>query len=131
MAWQVDIAEDVHVVDEDGFRIVEKGQGLHDAASGVHQLSAFVGDIDFSLETMRVEKADDLVAEVMDVDDDGAEAAFDKGLDIALQKRLTGHFDEGFGLVGRQFLEPCAQAGGKNHGGSIHGCAVRCGWSSR
>ena len=40
--------------------------------------------------------------------DDGVEAVLDQVLDVTLQQGLSGHYDEGLGLVGRQLLEPCA-----------------------
>ena len=96
---QRDVAEDVDVVDEDGLGVVEEGQGLDDAATGVHQQPALIGEVDLGREGVAFEETDDLVAEVVYVDDDGVEAVLDEVLDIALEQGLSSDFDEGLGLV--------------------------------
>ena len=76
---------------------------------------------------MLFNKVNNLISKVMDIDDDGVKTMIQEVFDVAFQQRFSGHLNEGFGLVFGQFLEPCSQSSGKDHGGSIHGYAVLCG----
>ena len=127
MFHEREVAEDVHVVNQHGLSVMEEGECLDDAATRVHQQAPFIGDIDVGREIVCFEESDDLVAVMVDIDDDGVETLFDEVFDIVLQQRLSGDFDECFGTVLGLLLEPCAQPCGKNHGGFIHGCFVRYG----
>lgn len=127
-ALQWGVAENVHIMDHDGLSVVEERQGLDDTSSRVHELSALVGDVDVGVESVGLDESNHLLAKMMDVDDDGVEAVADEVFDISFKQGLVSDFHQGFGGVVGEFLESCAQACGKDHGGMvIHGFFVRYG----
>lgn len=125
------VTEDIDIVDEDRGGVVEERQCLDDAASGIHQHAALIGEEEVRIEWMGLDELDDLVTEMVDVDDDGVEAVLDETLNIMLQQGLAFDFHQGFGLVFGHLLEAGSQSCCEKHGGSIHGCVVRYGWFSR
>ena len=126
MVLERGVGEDVNVMDEDGFGVVKKRQGLHDGASGVHELTAFVGKEEFGIERMCFDELYHLLTEMVDVDNDGVEPLLDEVVDVAFEERVPSHFDEGFGLVVGELSQPCSQSRGKKHGSaSIHGFSVQ------
>jgi len=75
---EVDIAEDVDVVQKEGFAgvpFLEKPGGFFEAAAGVEEEIVFAGEFDAEAEiAVGLEKADDFFGVVMDVDDDFGDA---------------------------------------------------------
>ena len=128
MALQRDVAEDVNIMDKDGLGVVEERQCLHDATTSIHELSSFVRDVDVGIERVCLKETDHLVAEMVDVDDNGVKAIVDEVFDIAFQEGPASDLNEGLGLVVGQLFQPGTQAGGKDHGGAfIHESFVRYG----
>ena len=84
---------------QNGFGILEKRRGLYDAAARVHQLVAFVRNLDDSIELVMRYKINDLFAKMMHVDDDVIKAVGNQILDAMLQQRLAIEGDQCFGFV--------------------------------
>ena len=116
---QVHVADNVDIMHQNGFGILEKRRGLYDAAARVHQLVAFVRNLDDSIELAMRYKINDLFAKMMHVDDNMIKAVGNQILDAMLQQRLAVEWDQSLGLVLGECFEAGAQASGQNHCGGV------------
>lgn len=113
----VDVADDVHVVNQHRIVVGKEWKGLQQCASGVEQEVTFVGDADVGVEVIVLGKETHyLVAEVMDIDDDMVKARCAQLEDIVLQKRLSVDFDQSLGPVVCERAQPSTETGCKNQG---------------
>lgn len=99
---EVDGADDVHVVEEEGFVEIfwifeEEPGGFFEAAASVEE-DFFAGDLDAQAEVVvEFEIVDDLVGEVVDVDDDFGDAEGTEAGESDFEEGAAGEFDQGFG----------------------------------
>jgi len=118
---EVDGADDVDVVEEEGFvetaRVFEeKPGGLFEAAAGVEE-DVFAGDFDAKPEIIfGVEIVEDLVGEMVDVEDEFGDALGAEAGDGDFEEGAAGEFDECFGAGVGERAEAGAEAGGEDHG---------------
>ena len=111
-------------MNEDGRRGVEEGTCFLNAAACIEKGLALIADADVEPEVvMAVEKVDDLLTEVMDVDDNALDADGTQSLDDVLEQGLPSNGNEGFGHgVGERF-EARSETCGEDHG-LFHGAKV-------
>ena len=86
-----------------------------EAAARVEQEVRLVGDADVGIERVGGEVLLHQVAEMVDVDDNVADAAVDDSLDDGFQQRLAVDFHQCLRPVLRQRVEARAEAGGEHH----------------
>ena len=138
-AGEVDGAEDVDVVEEEGLVDLsgigavgiggggifqEEPGGFLQTAAGVEQ-DIFAGDFDAHAEVfVGFQIVDDQVGEVVDVDDDFGDAEGAQAGEGDFEQGAAGDFDEGFGSSVGEGAEARAQAGGEDHG-SHTGASIR------
>jgi len=117
-AGEVDGAEDVDVVEEEGFVEIfwifeEEPGGFFEAAAGVEEEAVFAGDFDAQVEIIfRAQVGEDLVGEVVDVDDEFGDAEGAEAGEGDFEEGPTVDFDEGFGAGVSEGFEAGAEAGG-------------------
>ena len=115
---EVDGAEDVDVVEEEGFVEIfwifeEKPRGFFQAAAGVEQEVVFAGDFDAQVEIIfGAQVVDDLAGQVVDVDDDFGDAEGAEAGKGDFEEGAAVDFDEGFGARVGEGAEAGAEAGG-------------------
>ncbi len=120
-AEEIDGADDVHVVEEEGFVetggiFEEKPGGFFQAATSVEQ-EFFAGDFNAHAELfVGFQVVNDHVGEVVDVDDDFSDAEGAQAREGDFEEGATGEFDERFGAIVGERAEAGAEAGGEDHG---------------
>jgi hypothetical protein len=99
---EVDGAEDVDVVEEEGFIetfwiFEEEPGGFFEAAAGVEEEVVFAGDFDAKVEIIfGVQVVDDLAGQVVDVNDDFGDAEGAEAGESDFEQGATVDFDQGF-----------------------------------
>ena len=99
---EVDGAEDVDVVEEEGFVEIfwifeEEPRGFFQAAAGVEQEVVFAGDFDAEVEIIfGVQVVDNLAGQVVDVNDDFGDAEGAEAGESDFEQGATVDFDQGF-----------------------------------
>ena len=120
-AAEIDIADDVDVVKEEGLAgrsgiAQEEMRGFFEAAAGIEQ-DLLVGDLDAHAEIIvRSQAVDDLPGEMMRVDDDIANAERVQAGKGDLEQGTAANFDQCLGTRVRERTQARAEAGRQNHG---------------
>jgi len=120
-AREIDGADDIDVVQDEGLVeaadiFKEEPGGFSEAAAGVEQ-DVFARDFDAHAEIVfGFQVAGNHVGEVMDVDDDFANAEGAQAGEGDFEQRAAGDFDEGLGAIVGERPEARAEAGGEDHG---------------
>lgn len=107
---EVCIAQDVHVVDKDGFVGGKQVFGNAQSAAGFEELFGFVGQADGGFVWMCGNVVPDLLCKVVDVDDDFIDSAVLKFSDGVVEQRSFCHGHKGFGHGVGQWFEAAAQS---------------------
>jgi hypothetical protein len=119
-ARKIDGAEDINVVDDEGLSrafagLQEKPGGFLEAAAGVEQ-NLLARDFNAHAEVLvGMEVIDDFVGEMMDVENDFANAEDAQAAEGELKESTAGDGDQRFGAVIGERTQARAQAGGENH----------------
>ncbi len=98
-------------------RRAEGGQRLDDAAAGVEQARALVGNDD-ARRPPSGEVTLDLIGEVMNVDDGGLDADRGQAIEHVVEQRLAADGDERLGRAIGERTHAHAVAGRQDHGGA-------------
>jgi hypothetical protein len=115
---EVDSADDVHVVKEEGLIdsggiLQKKPGGFFQAAARVEEEIVFAGNLDAHTEIIfGFEIVDDHASEMMDVDDGFGDAEGTQAGNGDFEERAAVDFDQGFGARVRERAEASAEAGG-------------------
>ncbi len=110
----------------------QQGQGVGDAAAGIQQAGALVGDQDLGAAPAGRQVRLNLVGEVVDVDDRAGHPRRRQAVEHVVDQGAAGHLDQGLGPVVGQGPHAGAEAGGQDHGGGDlrHGRAPAGTWRS-
>lgn len=122
---EICVGKDVHVVYEHGGGWVEVGGGMPECSSGVEKEIALIADADVEAEMVVGGKVvDNLLAEVVDVDDDALEASLLQSQYDMVEQGPSGHRHEGLGHRVGERAQACSETCGEEHG-LFHGTKVR------
>ena len=120
-ARKIDGAKDIDVVDDEGLLrafagLQEKPSGFFEAAASVEQ-NLLAGDFNAHAEVaIGLEVFDDFVCEVMDIENDLADAKGTQAAEGELKEGTAADSDQRFGAVVGERTQARAQTGGENHG---------------
>ena len=94
--------------------VAEQLQRLHDAAAGIEQLAALVGDLDLRPRAA-FQMILDLVRHVVHVDDGGFDARVGKAIEHVIDQRLAGDLDQRLRQRVGQRAHARPEPGGEHH----------------
>ena len=122
-AMKVDGADDVDVMENEGLgrRVAsifqKEPRAFFEAAAGVKQEVVFARDFDAHAEiVVRLEVVDDHVSEMIDVDDDFADAKGAQARESDFEERAAMDLHQGFGAGVGEGAQARAQTGSEDHG---------------
>ena len=112
---QRSVTEDVDIVNQDRrIALCEQRNGSAEAAAGIQQGFALIGDMNRHRPLMFGQIVDDLLPEMMDIDHQFFGANFDQPVDGVPQQGLTVYRDQRLGHTIGEGTQTSAETGGKN-----------------